>query len=54
MTLLDRVRDAARRHDMLPAAGSVVVAVSGGPDSMTLLECLWRILEKREAGSGAG
>jgi tRNA(Ile)-lysidine synthase len=39
---------------MLPPTGSVVIAVSGGPDSMTLLECLWRILERREPGLGAG
>ncbi|MHC4251261.1 MAG: tRNA lysidine(34) synthetase TilS [Planctomycetota bacterium] len=53
MGLVDRAREAARRHAMLPEAGAVVVAVSGGPDSMTLIECLWRVLEEREAGSAA-
>jgi len=53
MGLLDRVADYITRHGMLPDSGPIMMAVSGGPDSMTLLECLWRILEKREAGSGA-
>ncbi len=53
MDPVDRARAAARRHDMLPREGSFVVAVSGGPDSMTLLECCARILEDREAGSAA-
>jgi len=52
MRLVDRVREYMTRHGMLPDTGPVVVAVSGGPDSITLLECLWRIIEKREAGSG--
>ncbi len=30
----------ARRHDLLPAGSAVVVAVSGGPDSVCLLDCL--------------
>ncbi|HEX5947937.1 MAG TPA: tRNA lysidine(34) synthetase TilS [Actinomycetota bacterium] len=33
----------ARRHDMLPAGESVVVACSGGPDSMCLLHALHRL-----------
>lgn len=33
----------ARRHDMLPAGASVVVACSGGPDSMCLLHALHRL-----------
>jgi len=53
MGLVVHVSDYVARHGMLPDAGPVIVAVSGGPDSMTLLECLWRIVEKREAGSAA-
>jgi tRNA(Ile)-lysidine synthase len=33
----------ARRHDMLPAGETVVVACSGGPDSMCLLHALYRL-----------
>lgn len=51
MGLVDRARDAVRRHGMLPEMGPIVVAVSGGPDSMALLECLKRILEERAPGS---
>jgi len=53
MGLVDRVADHITRHGMLPDSGPIIVAVSGGPDSMTLLECLWRIIERREVGSGA-
>jgi tRNA(Ile)-lysidine synthase len=36
MTLIERVRRTIRRHDLLPAGSRVVVAVSGGSDSVAL------------------
>ena len=40
--VLERVTATARRHDMLPP-GTVMVAVSGGPDSLCLLHALHRL-----------
>jgi len=36
MQLLDRVRDTIRRHDLAPSGSRVIVAVSGGSDSVAL------------------
>lgn len=41
--VLQRLVTTARRHDMLPAGETVVVACSGGPDSMCLLHALHRL-----------
>lgn len=41
--VLQRVVETARRHDMLPSGATVVVACSGGPDSMCLLHALHRL-----------
>jgi tRNA(Ile)-lysidine synthase len=46
MSLLDSVLRTIRRHQMLPAGGRVVVALSGGPDSVALVHIL-RDLEAR-------
>jgi tRNA(Ile)-lysidine synthase len=39
-SLVDRVRDTIRRHGMLRGGEVVLVAVSGGPDSVALLDIL--------------
>lgn len=41
--LLDRVRETIVRHDMLAAGEMIVVAVSGGIDSMVMLHLLLRL-----------
>jgi len=49
-TLITLVRAALRRHELLPRGSSVLVAVSGGPDSMALLHVLAGL--RRELGFG--
>ncbi len=39
--VLERVTRTAREHEMFRAGGVVLVCVSGGPDSVCLLYCLW-------------
>ena len=43
MELLQRVRKAIERHDLLAGGDTVVVGVSGGPDSLCLLHILCRL-----------
>nr|MDQ3878619.1 hypothetical protein [Actinomycetota bacterium] len=41
--VVERVRDTIARYDMLPGTAPCVVAVSGGPDSLCLLDVLARL-----------
>ncbi|SHI07577.1 tRNA(Ile)-lysidine synthase [Sporobacter termitidis DSM 10068] len=46
MELLQKITDFAGRHGMLPPKGLVLAAVSGGADSMCLLQALIELSEK--------
>ena len=41
--IIEQVRETISRHEMLKAGDVVVVAVSGGPDSVALFHLLWRL-----------
>ena len=45
MSMLSRVLRTIRRHELFTGPGSngVLCAVSGGPDSMALMDCLWEL-----------
>jgi tRNA(Ile)-lysidine synthase len=45
MSLVKLVRQAVERHDLLPRGESIVVGVSGGPDSLCLLHVLRRLAD---------
>lgn len=47
MDLLNRVRNFIQRHDLLTEGDRVVVGVSGGPDSLSLLHLLHHLEEYR-------
>lgn len=41
--MLDQVREMIAGHDLLASASTVVIGLSGGPDSLALLDALWRL-----------
>jgi tRNA(Ile)-lysidine synthase len=45
MELLDKVRETIQKHRMFGEGGTIVVGVSGGPDSLCLLHTLKRLQE---------
>jgi len=46
-SLVDRVRDTLEREGLLPSGSAVVAGVSGGPDSMALLQVLKELAPER-------
>ena len=48
MGVLEQVRETILKHDLISHGGTVVVGVSGGPDSLTLLNCLRILSEELE------
>ena len=48
MTLQDQVKRAIDKHKMITSSDSVLVAVSGGPDSVALLHLLYDLREELE------
>ena len=48
MSVLSRVLRTVRKHEMLPRGGRVLVALSGGPDSVALLHILRALEQRRE------
>jgi tRNA(Ile)-lysidine synthase len=50
MSLAARVLETIRRHQMLPPGGRVIVALSGGPDSVALLHVLRELDAAGELG----
>lgn len=47
MDVLGKVRATIQKYGMIADGERVVVGVSGGPDSVTLLHCLWRLRDER-------
>jgi len=48
MDLLDQVSDTIARYHLVTPGHTVVVGVSGGPDSVCLLHLLWRLQDRYE------
>jgi tRNA(Ile)-lysidine synthase len=46
--LLEKARNSIERYGMLRGGEKVLVAVSGGPDSLVLLDVLWRLRDSYE------
>ena len=51
--LIKKIADYADAHGMFPDSGTIMVCVSGGADSMCLLDALLEISNKRGLGINA-
>ncbi|SKA10963.1 tRNA lysidine(34) synthetase TilS [Selenihalanaerobacter shriftii] len=43
MNLFNKVKESIKKYNLLAKGDKVIVSVSGGPDSLTLLHILWRL-----------
>ena len=48
--ILDKIRKTIKEHDMIQPGDSIVIGLSGGPDSVCMMHALWALQEEFEIG----